>query len=491
MKIVLKGMLGLVAVLIAILLYNASSFGDARPRGNLTKLESVNIQKAVDRLAGGIKIPTVSKMNSDKIDYTHFVNFNRYIRREFPNVFNTLESYTINEHSLILKWTGTQQLKKPILLMAHMDVVPIDTQSLDQWTFPPFSGKIDEEIIWGRGTMDCKGNLFAILESVDQLISTGFQPAQTIYMAFGHDEEIGGNQGAKKSAEYFRNKKIEFDFILDEGGGIASGKSFGIEKPVAFVAVSEKGYMTLELVAKGTGGHSSMPKKETTIGILANAITNLQANPLPARLDGPTKHMFKALGAEMKILPRIIMSNQWLFEGLIERIFSSSPAGNAVIRTSTAPTIISAGVKDNVIPAQARAMVNFRIIPGDTPEGIVAMVQEIIDDPRVEVNHPEGQFGRKPAPVSDPATDQFKRLSQNIYEIFPDVIVVPGISPGGTDTKHFIDLSPNIFRFSGMGQTDDSDLKRVHGINERIGIEAYEKGIQFYIHLIRQTTRPK
>ena len=273
-------------------------------------------------------------------------------------------------------------------------------------------------------------------------------------------------------------------FILDEGGGITSGKSFGLEKPIAFVAVSEKGYMTLELVAKGTGGHSSMPKKETTIGILAKAITKLQDNPLPARLGGPIKHMFKVIGAEMDLLPRIIMANQWLFEGLLERIFTSSPAGNAVIRTTTAPTIISAGIKDNVIPAQAKAMVNFRIIPGDTPENIVDMVREIIDDPRVEVNHPEGQFGREPAPVSDPDAQQFKFLARNIYEVFPLAVVVPGISPGGTDTKHFLDLSPNIYRFSGIGGTDNSDLKRVHGIDERIGIKAYEKGSSFISTLL-------
>lgn len=484
MKNVLKGILGLVAVLTAILLFNAYNLGDVRPLGDPAKLMNINIQKAVDRLSGGIKIPTISQMNSDKIDYKQFLNFNRYLRREFPKVFNTLESYTINKHSLILKWGGIQPLKKPILLMAHMDVVPIDDQSLDQWTHPPFNGETDSTTVWGRGTMDDKGSLFAIMESVDQLIANGHQPAQTIYIAFGHDEEIGGNEGAKKSAEYFRKNGIDFDFILDEGGGITSGKPFGIEKAVAFVAVSEKGYMTLELVAKGTGGHSSMPGKETTIGILANAITKLQANPLPARLEGPTKHMFKAIGAEMKLLPRIIMGNQWLFEGLIEQIFSSSPAGSAVIRTTTAPTIISGGIKDNVIPAQARAMVNFRIIPGDTPESIVDMVHEIVDDPRVEIKHPEGQFGREPAPVSDPTADQFKFLARNIYEVFPSAVVVPGISPGGTDTKHFLDLSPNIYRFSGIGRTDDSDLKRVHGIDERIGIKAYEKGIQFYIHLI-------
>ena len=244
MKNVLKGILGLVAALTAILLFNAYNLDGVRPLGSPAKLMNINIQKAVDRLSGGINIPTISQMNSAKIDYTQFLDFNRYLRREFPKVFNTLESYTINKHSLILKWSGAQPLKKPILLMAHMDVVPIDEQSLDQWTFPPFSGTADEEIIWGRGTMDDKGSLFAIMESVDQLIANGHQPAQTIYIAFGHDKEIGGNEGAKKSAEYFRKNGIDFDFILDEGGGITSGKSFGIEKAVAFVAVSEKGYMT-------------------------------------------------------------------------------------------------------------------------------------------------------------------------------------------------------------------------------------------------------
>lgn len=212
MKNVLKGILGLGAVLTAILLFNTYNIETVRPMGNTVKLENIDIQKAVDRLSGGIKIPTISQMNSDKIDYTHFVNFNRYLRREFPRVFNTLESYTINKHSLILKWNGAQPLKKPVLFMAHMDVVPIDGQSLDQWTHPPFGGKADEEIIWGRGTMDCKGNLFAIMESVDQLISNGFQPAQTIYIAFGHDEEIGGNEGAKKISRIFSEQQYRLRF---------------------------------------------------------------------------------------------------------------------------------------------------------------------------------------------------------------------------------------------------------------------------------------
>ena len=367
--------------------------------------------------------------------------------------------------------------------MAHMDVVPIDQQSLNQWTYPPFNGTKDSTTVWGRGAMDDKGSLFAIMESISHLVDSGFTPMQTLYIAFGHDEEIGGNKGAKFSADYFKAKGITFDFVLDEGGGISNELGIGLDKKVAFVAISEKGYLTLELVAKSTGGHSSMPDKETTIGILSDAISKLQNNPLPAQFDGPIKYMLNAMAPEMDFMSRMVMANQWIFKGLLDKILSEKPSGNAMVRTTTAPTIFSAGIKDNVIPAQAKAMVNFRIIPGDTPESVIQMVREIVDDRRIEVRQPEGGFGREPAPVSDPLSDQFKFLSYKIQEVFPGTLVVPGVSPGGTDTKHFVDLSPNIFRFSPI-ETQEGDLKRIHGIDERIGINAFEKGIQFYIYLI-------
>ncbi len=468
---------------ITILIVNTVRIGSTSVEIQKAELKQVNIQKAVDRLSKGLKIPTISKMNSDNIEYIHFNNFHKLLRNEYPGVFKTLDVNTINTHSLLFKWEGQDQTKLPILLMAHMDVVPIDQQSLDQWTYPPFNGTKDSTTVWGRGAMDDKGSLFAIMESISHLIDLGFTPKQTIYIAFGHDEEIGGNEGAKFSADYFISQGITFDFVLDEGGGISNELGMGIDKQVAFVAVSEKGYITLELVAKDSGGHSSMPGKETTIGILANAISKLQANPLPPQLDGPIKHMLNAMAPELGFLPRIVMASQWLFGGLLDGILSENPAGNAMVRTTTAPTIFSAGVKDNVIPAQAKAMVNFRIIPGDTPESVIQMVREIVDDPRIEVRQPEGGFGRDPAPVSDPNSDQFKFLSYKIQEVFPGTVVVPGVSPGGTDTKHFVDLSPNIFRFSPI-ETQDGDLKRIHGIDERIGINAFEKGIQFYIYLI-------
>lgn len=483
MKNVLKGVGGLLGLFIIILLFNTFRIGSNEDHIEAVDLKPVNIKAAVDRLSGGLKIPTISQMDSDNIDYTHFVNFNAFLRREYPNVFHTLDVNTINTHSLLFKWTGEDETKLPILLMAHMDVVPIDQQSLDQWTHPPFDGTTDSTTVWGRGAMDDKGSLFAIMESVSHLIGSGFTPKQTIYIAFGHDEEIGGTQGAKFSADYFKSKGVTFDFVLDEGGGISNEMGIGIEKQVAFVAVSEKGYVTLELVAKDSGGHSSMPGKETTIGILANAIAKLQANPLPAQLNGPIKHMLNALAPEMGFLPRMVMANQWIFGGVLDGILSANPSGNAMVRTTTAPTIFSAGVKDNVIPAQAKAMVNFRIIPGDTPESVIQMVTDIIDDTRIEVRQPDGGFGREPAPVSDPNSDQFKFLSYKIQEVFPGSVVVPGVSPGGTDTKHFVDLSPNIFRFSPI-EMQGGDQKRIHGIDERVGIKAYEKGIQFYIHLI-------
>ncbi len=483
MKNVLKGVGILLGIFIGILVFNTLRIGGGGDKIESADLKPVHIQQAVDRLSDGLKIPTISQMNSGEIDYTHFVSFNAFLRREYPNVFTRLDVHTINTHSLLFKWSGQDETKLPILLMAHMDVVPIDQQSLDQWTHPPFDGTTDSTTVWGRGAMDDKGSLFAIMESVSHLIETGFTPKQTIYIAFGHDEEIGGTQGAKFSADYFKSKGITFDFVLDEGGGISKELGMGLDKQVAFVAVSEKGYVTLELVAKGAGGHSSMPGKETTIGILATAISKLQANPLPAQLDGPIKHMLNAMAPEMGFIPRMVMANQWIFGGLLDGILSENPSGNAMVRTTTAPTIISAGVKDNVIPAQAKAMVNFRIIPGDTPESVIQMVRDIIDDERIEVRQPEGGFGREPAPVSDPNSDQFNFLSYKIQEVFPGTVVVPGVSPGGTDTKHFVDLSPNIFRFSPI-ETQEGDLKRIHGIDERISISAFEKGIQFYIHLI-------
>ena len=367
-------------------------------------------------LSGAIRFRTISFSEEAEPDSAAFTGFHRYLEATFPGVHANLRLEKINGYSLLYTWEGADPSKKPLILMSHQDVVPVDAPTLSDWEAGPFEGRITDTHIIGRGTLDDKGSLMAVMESVEMLLKEGFTPARTIYLAFGHDEEVGGSRGAAKIAEYLGKKGVHAAMTLDEGGFIAEGMIPGIESPVAMVNLAEKGFASFRLIVETRGGHSSQPPRDNTIGMLARAIVELENNQLPYRLVEPVNYQFDYMGAELPFFKKLAFANPWLFKGPILEALNA--------HTTTAPTIVEGGVKNNVIPTVAEATINFRILPGESIESVQEHIQRTVGEKiRVE---PVG-FLTNPSPVSGIDSEAFKTLEKTIRSVFPSAIVVPGL----------------------------------------------------------------
>jgi carboxypeptidase PM20D1 len=484
MKKIFISFLTLVAVLVAVLILRTATFNSRQIHASPIAPIDLDQDKIVQRLVEAIRIKTISFQSPGENSAKEFQRFHRFLSQSFPRVNAQLTKQTVNDYSLLYAWKGKDEQLKPILLLAHMDVVPVDVASEKSWTHPPFSGQIADGYIWGRGAMDDKASLLGILEAVEYLLSQGVQPQRTIYLAFGHDEEIGGSNGAAKIAELLRAKGVELEFILDEGMGILRGLIDGLTSPVALIGIAEKGYLSVQLTAESPGGHSSIPPDRTAIGVVSRALQRLEETPFAATLRGPTRLMFEFLGPELSWTRRLMLANLWLFEPLVTRQLSQSPLTNAVLRTTVAPTIFQAGVRDNILPAQASAIINLRMLPGDTTAGTLAQIQKIIDDPEVKLVPLADRM--EPSPVSDVESPSFKVLQRSIAETAPHVVIAPSLFVAGSDSRRYAALTKNVFRFSPITLSPE-DAKRYHGVGERISIEDYERCVRFYVQLIRNS----
>lgn len=437
------------------------------------------------RLAKALRFKTISYQDSTKFNADSFLSFHEYLEEAFPNVHASLKKEIINDYSLLYTWQGREEKLKPILFMAHQDVAPVIPETENDWTYPPFEGKISEGYIWGRGALDNKSSLMAILEAVEALLKDGFRPRRTLFLAFGHDEEIGGLNGARKTADLLRSRNIQPEYVLDEGGIIAKNIIPGVSGPVALVGIAEKGYVSLELTVKAEGGHSSMPPKHTAVGILSKAIAKLEENPFPANMSYSAQ-FFRYVGPKMPFMRKIIFANLWLFNPLVKNILSKSPEMNAGIRTTTAATMFNAGIKENVLPIQATAVVNFRIMPGEDVSSVVNHVKRIIDDLDVQIRPMD--FSSEPSPVSDIYSKSYEIFRNTIHQVMSDkdLIVAPYLFVAATDSRYFTGLSDNVYRFLPT-KFYPKDLKRIHGTNERISIEDYARAVKFYYQLIRNS----
>jgi carboxypeptidase PM20D1 len=484
MKKIALILLSILLLLAAVLLFNTFSFHSKQ-----IKIEAVPLYQTDDaiiqRLSQAIQFKTISYQDSGKMDTGQFNGLHRFLQQSFPLIDSLLTLEKINTYSLLYKWQGSNPSLKPILLMAHQDVVPVDPLTLPGWAHPPFEGVVKDGFVFGRGALDIKSGITGEMEAVEYLLREGFKPQRTIYLAYGHDEEIGGRQGALQIANHLQQQNVELEYVLDEGGSIISGIVPGVEKPVAIIGIAEKGYVSLELTVEEEGGHSSMPPKQSAIGILSAAITKLETHPFPTQMNGVGSVLFDYVGPEMDFGMRLVFANRWLFGPVIESQLDKKNSTRASMHTTTAATIFNSGEKENVLPIKAKAVVNFRIMPGDSSQGVIAYVKKVMNDERIKIKH-TAQEPDEPSGVSDLNSEAFKRIHQTTAQIFPDVLVAPYLVLGATDSKHYKNLTKNIFRFEPT-RLDDADLKRIHGTDERISIESYKETISFYIQLIKNS----
>ncbi|MFZ6689313.1 M20 family peptidase [Undibacterium sp. SXout11W] len=474
-------------LLIIVLAGNTLLHGSQQIAVAPTTQVTIDEQAAARRLAASLSFVTISSQTEVNANAAEFQKLHAFIDQSYPHIRATLKRETIGANSLLYKWEGTDTTAKPILLMAHQDVVPIAPGTEQLWQQPPFGSKVHDGFIWGRGAWDDKGNLFAILEAVETLVTSGHQPQRTIYLAFGHDEEVGGIHGAKAIAELLKSRQIQFEYVLDEGMLVTEGILKGLDKSAALIGVAEKGYASVQLSLDTTPGHSSMPPQQTAIGMMSLALSKLEQHQLPANIRGVALDMFNTIAPEMHGINRVVLSNLWLFSPLLQHELEKSGSTNAMLRTTTALTMVHAGNKDNVLPGNIQATVNFRTLPGDTQASVMEHIKNTIDNTSIHLQNMVGNS--EPSKVSPSTSNAYETINRTIRETFENTIVAPGLMLGATDSRYFEGLSENIFKFSPVRAGND-DLPRFHGTNERISIKNYAEMIRFYHQLILNSSKP-
>ncbi|WP_295846285.1 M20 family peptidase [Tardiphaga sp.] len=475
-----------VAALSGVLAFNAFNLSSRQLRVTPIPRVAVDEQAAAARLAEAIRFPTISGTAQAEPFADALRAMQVHLVVSFPAFHAAAARETVGGHSLLYTWQGSDPSLRPIALLAHQDVVPVAPGTEKDWQHPPFQGVVADGFVWGRGSWDDKGNLYSILEAAEGLARQGFRPTRTIYFGFGHDEEVAGQGGATAIAALLASRNVRLDFVLDEGLLITEGLLKGIDQPLALIGVAEKGYATLTLTAQATPGHSSMPPRETAIGMLSAALVRLETRRLPMRINSTVADMLATVAPEMQGLDRVVLSNLWLLKPLLLHEFEKSGPSEANVRTTTALTIFKAGEQDNVLPGIAEATVNFRLLPGDTQESVADHVRRGIGNDRIAIALFPGNTD--PPPVSATDTPSYATLNRTIRETFPDALVAPGLMIAATDSRHYAGVADNIFRFSPV-RANAEDLTRFHGTNERLSVANYGDMIRFYRRLMQNAAR--
>jgi len=481
-KIIRRGLLALLLLILGtagILLFHTFTFESRQLQFDPVAPRPIP-PTSVRHFSEALQIPTISPEELEDFDSTHFQAFNEFLVRTYPLADSLLDHRTFNDFAHLYHWKGSNPDLKPIILATHLDVVPVIEENRSDWRQAPFGGQIVADTVWGRGAIDDKNRVIAALEAVELMLSEGFRPARGLYLTLGHDEEIGGLQGAQATAKYLKSQGVEAEFILDEGGYITQGIIPGLEQDVALIGTSEKGYLSMELSVKVEGGHSSIPAQQTAIDVLAKAILNLKENPFPARISPSVAQFIDYVGPEQGFVNRMAFANSSVFKSLIIATYEEKASGNAMVRTTTAPTIFQGGVKDNVVPQVARAVVNFRILPGETIETVTERVQSVIADEHVVVM--PGDHNDEPAVTSPTDGQGFQLLQRTIGEVYPEALVSPYLMVGITDSRHYRELAPHTYRFSPIRITEQN-IKSFHGLNERLSVPEFEQSIRFFVRL--------
>ncbi len=487
MKKLLTFLLLLVVVLTGVMAFNATRLKSSQVAPSPALDIAIDQTSAVNHLAGAIRFRTVTTDAEAKPAPGTWPTFHAYLAGIFPLIAKELPSETVENDSLLYTWTGRRADLAPLIMTAHMDVVPAADDTLAQWQHPPFDGVVADGAIWGRGSLDNKNAAVGLLEAVEALLARGFTPERTVYIGLGHNEEGGAaSSGAKAIAALLKSRGVHDAVLVDEGGWIFD-KLPGVSQHVALIGTAEKGYTSVELTVNGTGGHSSMPPRETAVGILARAIDRVETHQMPGRLDGASAALFNALAPEMSFGMRMLFANQWLTRPLLLNQLSKAPTTNASIRTTTAPTMLRASAKENVLASTAAAVINFRLLPGDTQDIVIAHLREVIADPRVTLAAYHGNRGDEASGASRTDGPEFSALAGAIRSVFPDVLVAPYLTVGATDARHYSAVAPHLYRFVPVDQPGATEL--LHAPNEHIQIDAYMKMIRAYAAIVSALAR--
>lgn len=492
MKWVWRGLLGLLVVVVALAAVlvvrtmNMKGAADAQAV-ELAPAPAFDEASAITHLQQAIRIRTISEEAGRVSDPVAFEAFRLFLEQTYPRTHAAFQREVVSGYSLMFTLPGSDPDLAPLLLLAHQDVVPVEAGTEDDWPAPPFSGEIIDGHIYGRGANDDKASLIAILEATEALLAAGFTPRRTIILAFGHDEEVSG-AGAVAMAALLRERNIRPWFVLDEGMQVVLDGPV-VNAPVALIGIAEKGYMTVRVTARAEGGHSSMPQAETAADRLARAVTAIRDNPFEGGLDdGPAAMMLEALAPRMPFVQRLAIANRWLLGGAVEEQVGALPSGNAVLRTTIAPTIFSGGTKENVLPQEMYAIVNLRLHPRDSVETALAHLRRSVEGIEGVTVELEGATS-EPSMISSTESDSYALIASAARAHAPEgAPVAPMLVLAATDSRHFAAVAENTYRFMPVWEAS-TELGRIHGTGERMSIENLHRLVRFYGQLIATGAR--
>ncbi len=475
--IVLGIVLGLIAVLAAVILVRTLRFRPEPEAAVEPVREDVDAEKAAANLAELIRCRTVSHADASLDDEGEFARLVALLPEQYPGVYRVLQHEAVGSRGLVFRWKGETD-EAPLVLTAHYDVVPADEA---EWERPPFSGEIADGMVYGRGTLDTKCTLSAILTAAETLIERGFSPARDLYFCFGGNEEVMGD-GAARIAETLEKRGVRPLMVLDEGGAIVEKVFPGVEQPAALIGVAEKGNANYRLGVHALGGHSSAPLARTPVDRLAQACVNIRNSPFPFRVAKPAQMLLNGLARHSTFAYRMIFANLWAFGPLLNRLtLKTGGEINALFRTTVAFTVFHAGESANVLPSGAEMTVNVRLLPGESVRGTLAALRKKAGGPDVEVSLLRGM---EPSNCSGTDGEGYAALGRTIRETFPGALVSPYLMIGASDARHYERICPHVYRFTGMPLSGE-ERRMIHGKNERIPVSKQADTVRFFMRLMR------
>lgn len=480
--------LGIIVLLIALTAIKAALYKAKPIKIEPMQKENVDSARVQKHLSQAIQIKTISNPDDDKVDWSEFDKFHEFLKNEYPLTHKTLKRENVSQASLLYTWQGTDKSLEPIALLSHQDVVPISEGTYDDWEHDPFEGFNDGEYIWGRGAVDMKNHLICVMEAVETLLEEGYSPKRTVYLCFGHNEEIvaGSNNGAHSIMQVLKDRGVHLDSTLDEGGAIIKANIRGlIDGNLAGIGIAEKGYADYKISVKAKGGHSSQPPKHTAVGMISEAVRDLENHQFKSKMLPSVYNLFNHVGRYTSFPARMVMCNLRLLKPVFIAVMKKFPPAATFVRTTTACTMLSGSPASNVLPQSASVTVNFREMPGDTIADTEAHIKNVIKNKEIEVKFLKGKEASK---VSSTDSEAFKAIDKLAMQISEKNIVAPFLVMGGTDSYHYEEICDNMYRFSPF-TLDTAIMLTTHGTNERIPIDQLPIGVEFFKRYIKEMSK--